>query len=446
MKGLGRDHTADQRTSIRRVALASFIGTAIEWYDFYLYGTAAALVFPKLFFPRFNPVAGTLASFATFGVAFFARPVGGIVFGHFGDKIGRKAMLVITLLLMGASTFLVGILPSFEQVGVVAPILLAVLRFLQGLAVGGEWGGATLMTVEHAPEEGRNFYASWPQTGSPAGLILSTAVFSVFSSLPDEQFFSWGWRVPFLLSIVLIAVGLFIRLRILESPAFSRIKELGIQSKIPLLDLMREYRVAAILAFGVVLGLYGYYIVVTFTPSYIIRQLGVPRSVALIGLLLAGLAQTAGILLFAWVADRVGKRPVAIWSATCIFLLSYPFFWLVDTRQPALIWLAMSGWIFAEGALYGITGVLIAELFPVQLRYSGISFGYQGAGVLGGGLAPIIATALTQWAGGASWPVATYLAGIALIGLVAVCLASDKYRMEITDQQSTQPPLAREPR
>jgi MFS transporter, MHS family, shikimate and dehydroshikimate transport protein len=434
MKVIAGGNVTHQRTSIRQVALASFIGTAIEYYDFYLYGTAAALVFPKLFFPRFNPVAGTLASFATFGVAFFARPVGGIVFGHFGDRIGRKAMLVITLLLMGTSTFLVGLLPGFERVGVLAPILLTVLRFLQGFAVGGEWGGATLMTVEHAPEESRNFYASWPQTGSPAGLILSTAVFGAFSSMPDVQFFTWGWRVPFLLSIVLVAVGLFIRLRVLESPAFTRIKELGAESKLPLLDVLREYRVATILVFGVVLGLYGHYIVVTFTPSYIIRQLGVPRYVALVGLLLAGVAQTVAILIFSRVADRVGKRPVAIWSATCIFLLSYPFFWLVDTRQPALIWLAMCAWIFAEGALYGITGVYIAELFPVRLRYSGISFGYQGAGVLGGGLAPMIATALTQWAGGASWPVATYLAGIAVIGLVAVCLASDRYRVDIHDQ------------
>jgi MFS transporter, MHS family, shikimate and dehydroshikimate transport protein len=189
------------------------------------------------------------------------------VFGHFGDRIGRKTMLVITLLLMGTSTFLVGLLPGFEQVGVSAPILLTLLRFLQGFAMGGEWGGATLMTVEHAPEASRNFYASWPQTGSPGGLILSTAVFSAFSALPDEQFFSWGWRVPFLFSIVLIAVGLFIRLRILESPAFSRIKELGIESKLPLLDLLRDYSVAVILAFGVVLGLYGHYIVITFTPS-----------------------------------------------------------------------------------------------------------------------------------------------------------------------------------
>jgi MFS transporter, MHS family, shikimate and dehydroshikimate transport protein len=446
MEALGGGHLARQHSSIRRVALASFLGTAIEWYDFYLYGTAAALVFPQLFFPRFNPVAGTLASFATFGVAFFARPVGGVVFGHFGDRIGRKATLVITLLLMGAATFLVGILPTFEQGGVLAPILLTLLRVLQGFAVGGEWGGATLMTVEHAPAESRNFYASWPQTGSPTGLILSTAVFSAFSSLPDKQFFSWGWRVPFLLSVVLIAVGLFIRLRIVESPAFSRIKELGFESKVPLADLLREYKTGLILAIGVVLGLYGHYIVITFAPSYIVRQLGLPRSVALIGLLLAGGAQTAGILIFAWVADRVGKRPVAIWSATCIFLLSYPFFWLADTRQPALIWLAMGAWAFAEGALYGITGVFIAELFPVQLRYSGISFGYQVAGVLGGGLAPIIATALTQWAGGASWPVATYLACIALIGLVAVCLASDKYRMEINDQGNTQLRLAGERR
>lgn len=358
MKGLGGDNVTHQRTSIRQVALASFIGTAIEWYDFYLYGTAAALVFHKLFFPRFNPLAGTLASFATFGVAFFARPVGGMVFGHFGDRIGRKAMLVITLLLMGTSTFLVGLLPGFEQMGVLAPILLTILRFMQGFAVGGEWGGATLMTVEHAPEESRNFYASWPQTGSPAGLMLSTVVFGAFSSLPDVQFLSWGWRAPFLLSIALIVVGLFIRLRILESPAFSRIKELGVESKLPLLDLLREYKIAAILAFGVVLGLYGHYIIVVFTPSYIIRQLGVPQNVALIGLLLAGAAHMVGILIFSRFADRVGKRPVAVWSATCIFLLSYPFFWLVDTRQPALIWLAMSAWIFAEGHSTELQGSL----------------------------------------------------------------------------------------
>jgi MHS family shikimate/dehydroshikimate transporter-like MFS transporter len=427
MKRLGDHHIGQPHTSIRQVAFASFIGTAIEFYDFYVYGTAAALVFPKLFFPQFKPLAGTLASFAAFGVAFFARPVGGVVFGHFGDRIGRKAMLVITLL--------VGLLPTFERAGVLASILLAVLRFLQGFAVGGEWGGATLMTVEHAPERSRNFYASWPQTGAPAGLILSTVVFSSVSSLPDQQFFAWGWRVPFLLSIVLIAVGLFIRLRILESPAFSRVKELGAESRLPLWEVLRDYRTAAVLAIGLVLIISGgYFIVTTFTLSYSTGQLGVARNVALIGLLLAGAGQMAGILIFAWVADRVGKRLVAIWSATCVFLLSYPFFWLVDTRQPALIWVAMSMWTFAEGALYGITGVFLAELFLARLCYSGISVGYQMAGLLGGGFAPIIATALIQWSGGASWSVATYLAVTALISLVAIALASDRYRVEIHDK------------
>ncbi len=426
-----------RRASIREVAFASFIGTAIEWYDFFLYGTAAALVFPALFFPEFSALAGLLASFAVFGVGFFARPIGGVVFGHFGDRVGRKSMLVITLLVMGGATFLIGLLPTFETAGILAPILLVILRFLQGFAVGGEWGGATLMAVEHAPEESRNFYASWPQMGAPAGLVLSTAVFTAFSSLPDEQFFAWGWRVPFLLSIILIGVGLFIRLRVLESPAFERVKELGSESRVPLLEVLRDYPVAAILAIGVVLvNIGGYYIVITFTLSYVTEQLGVARNVPLIGLLLAGVAEIAGILIFARVADRIGKRPVALWSAAVVFLLAFPYFWLVNTEVPALIWLSMSLWTFAAGALYGITGVFIAELFEARVRYSGISFGYQMAGMLGGALAPIVATALLTWAGGNSWPVAAYLALNSLISLAAVYLASDSFRVEIHDEQS----------
>jgi MFS transporter, MHS family, shikimate and dehydroshikimate transport protein len=434
MERLGGEEIG-RRASIRQVAFASFIGTAIEWYDFFLYGTAAALVFNRLFFPELAPLTGTLASFATFGVGFFARPVGGVVFGHFGDRVGRKSMLVITLLVMGGATFLIGLLPTFETIGIWAPILLVVLRFLQGFAVGGEWGGATLMAVEHAPEESRNFYASWPQMGAPAGLVLSTAVFTVFSSLPDEQFFAWGWRVPFLLSIILIGVGLFIRLRVLESPAFSRVKELGAESRVPLLEVLRNHPVAALLAIGVVLvNIGGYYIVITFTLSYVTEQLGVAGNVSPIGLLLAGLAEIAGILLFAYVADRVGRRPVALWSAAFVFLLAYPYFWLVNTGAPPLIWAAMSLWTFAAGALYGITGVFIAELFEARVRYSGISFGYQMAGMLGGALAPIIATALIQWAEGASWPVTTYLAANSLVSLVAVYLATERYRVEIHDE------------
>jgi len=210
---------ADRAASIPRVAFASFIGTAIEWYDFFLYATAAALIFPKLFFPQFSPLAGTLPSYATFGVGLIARPVGGVVFGHFGDRVGRKSMLVITLLMMGVATLLLGLLPTFNDIGILAPTFLVVLRFLQGFAVGGEWGGATLMAIEHAPAESRNFYASWPQQGVPIGLVFSALMFGAFSALTGEHFLVWGWRVPFLFSIVLIGVGLFIRMRVLESPA-----------------------------------------------------------------------------------------------------------------------------------------------------------------------------------------------------------------------------------
>jgi len=427
------------RASIRQVAFASFVGTAIEWYDYFLYGTAAALVFNRLFFPEFAPLTGTLAAFATFAVGFFARPVGGVVFGHFGDRIGRKSMLVITLLIMGGATFLIGLLPTFEAVGLLAPVLLVVLRFLQGFAVGGECGGAILMAVEHAPDERRNFYASWPQLGSPAGLILSTAVFAAFSSLPEEQFFAWGWRVPFLLSIVLVGVGLFIRLRILESPAFRRVKELGSQVRVPLLEVLRRYPLAVVLSVGVVIvNIGGFYLVVTFTLAYATETLGVPRNATLVGLLIAGFAEIAGILLLARTADRIGRRPVALGSAAFVTLFAFPFFWLVDTGSVALLWIAMSVWTFSAGALYGVTGALISELFEARVRYSGISLGYQMAGVLGGALAPLIATALVQWAGGASWPVATYLFAMSFVSLAAVFFASDRFNVGVNDERARQ--------
>ena len=420
--------------SIRQVAFASFIGTAVEWYDYFLYATAAALVFNGLFFPNFAPLTGTLASFATFGVGFVARPIGGVVFGHFGDRIGRKSMLVITLLLMGGATFLIGCLPTFETAGILAPVLLVVLRFVQGFAVGGEWGGAILMAVEHAPEEERNFYASWPQLGSPAGLILSTAVFTAFSSLPEDQFLAWGWRVPFLLSIVLIGVGLFIRLRVLESPAFRRVRELGAQVRVPLVEVLKRYPLAALLSVGVVLvNIGGFYLVVTFTLAYATEELGVGRNVTLIGLLLAGVAEIAGILLLARTADRIGRRPVALGSAAVVTLFAFPFFWLVDTASAPLIWLAMSFWTFSAGALYGVTGSFISELFDARVRYSGISLGYQMAGVLGGAVAPLLATYLVQQAGGESWPVATYLFLMSLVSLLSVFFAADRFRVAIDE-------------
>jgi len=416
---------AGHRQSIRTVAFASFAGTAVEWYDFFLYGTAAALVFPKLFFPRFDPLAGTLASFATFGVGFFARPIGGAVFGHLGDRIGRKSMLVTTLLLMGGATFLIGVLPTFEQIGVTAPVLLVMLRFVQGFAVGGEWGGATLMAFEHAPEEDRNFYASWPQLGVPAGLMLSTGAFAGFSLLPERQFFAWGWRVAFLLSLVLIAVGLLIRLRVAESPEFSRIKERAAGSQAPLREVLREQRFALMLAVGVVfISISGFYISTAFSLSYLTQQLGVSRSVALVGNLLFSVSQVPSILIFARLADRVGRYRVATGSAVCTVLYAYPSFWLLSTGAPALIWLSMCVSAFIGSALYGVTGAILADLFAVRVRCSGVSLGYQVAGMLGGASSPIIATYLIHWSGGATWSVATYLAACSLISLAAVVAAS----------------------
>jgi MHS family shikimate/dehydroshikimate transporter-like MFS transporter len=419
--------------AIRKVAFASFIGTTIEWYDFYIYGTAAALAFPRLFFPQFSVFAGTLASFATFGVAFIARPIGGIVFGHFGDRIGRKAMLVTTLVLMGSATFLVGVLPTYQRAGVAAPVLLAVLRFLQGFAVGGEWGGATLMSIEHAPFSRRHFYASWPQVGAPAGLILSTAAFSAFSTLPDPQFFAWGWRVPFLLSFALIVVGVMIRLSILESPVFLRLKSRREEARVPIREVLRDYRWNVLLATGIVLVAYNY-IITTFTPAYLVRYLGVPRSVPLIGLVLGGAMCAVGALTLALLADRVGRKVVALSTVTFTLCFAFPFFWLVNTRVSGLIWLAMSAWMFANGAFLGILGISLADMFPVRLRYSGISLAYQVAGILGGGLAPLIATSLVEWSHGATWPLATFLVIVAAISWIAIQLGSRHIVREPDDE------------
>jgi MFS family permease len=428
------------QSSIRQVAFASFIGTAIDWYDFYLYGTTAALVFPKLFFPQLSAFSAVLASFGTFGVAFAARPFGGIVFGHFGDRVGRKSMLVITLTLMGSATFLIGLVPTFNQAGYLAPVLLILLRFLQGLAVGGEWGGATLMVVEHAPEKTRYFYSSWPQTGAPIGLLLSTIVFAAFSSLPDEQFFSWGWRVPFLLSIVLVAVGLFIRLRIVESPVFARIRQLGMESRTPVIEVLREYPLAVILAAGVNLGVFvQFYIASTFVPSYATTQLGVSRGVVLTGLMLISVVEFCGNLIAGALATRVGTRPIALAGALVIGLLVFPFFWLIDTGSPILIWIAMSIWIVGTGLLYGVSGALTAELFPARLRYSGISFALQTAGLPGGALTPMIAAALVNWSGGKSWPVAAFVVVASVLNFSAIWFASEKHRVAIQDLRSPAP-------
>src|SRR5215211_7498151 len=431
MERLGGED-AGLSTSIGRVALASFVGTAIEGYDFFIYGIAAALVFGQLFFPNEDPLIGTLAAFATFAVGFVARPVGGVVFGHFGDKLGRKPMLVITILTMGLATFLIGLLPTYAQIGIWAPILLVALRLIQGFSVGGEWGGAALMTVEHAPEGRRSYYGSWTMAAGTAGVMLATGVYAAFSGLSDEQFLVWGWRVPFLLSIFFVGVGVFIRLKILESPTFARLKEAGVQAQMPIVEALREYPKSVLATAGMNVGFSTFiYVLFTFMLTYATGQLGVERSVVLIGTVIGGLVQIASVLAFSALTDRIGRRPVMLAGAAFLALYAFPLFWLVDTGNAAVIVLAMSIGFFGSAAIFGPMAAFISETFGTRVRYTGASLGYQTGAVLGGGLSPFIATALLVWSDGASWSVSVYLVLGAMVSLASIYLLTETFRNEL---------------
>jgi MFS transporter, MHS family, shikimate and dehydroshikimate transport protein len=424
-----------QATSMRKVGVAAFIGALVEWYDYFLYGLAAGVVFNQLFFPSENPLVGTLAAFATFGVGFFFRPVGGAIFGHYGDKLGRKTILVLTLLIMGVATFLIGVLPTYQSVGVLAPILLVVLRALQGIAVGGEWGGAALLVVEHAPGDKRGFYGSWPQMGSSAGLLIATGLFAAVSSLPEEQFLSWGWRVPFLLSAVLVVVGLVIRLKIAETPAFEHMKETGTEARMPIVDVVRTYPRSLLLVIGmrVAENACGY-IFTVFVLFYVTDELGLPESAAYIGVMIAAAVQFLITPIYGAISDRVGRRPVYMFGAGFLVLFAFPFFWLANTESPILIRLAIVlAFAVGNGAMFATQPAFFSELFGTNVRYSGVSLGYQLAAVFAGGLAPFIATALLAWAG-SYWPVALYVMAAGLISFVSVYLATESFREDLTKE------------
>ncbi len=374
-----------------------------------------------------------MAAFATYSVGFFARPLGGVVFGHYGDRVGRKSVLVITLVLMGVSTFLVGALPTYDSIGMAAPILLVALRFVQGFGVGGEWGGAVLMAVEHSPKGKRGLAAGWTQAGVPAGLLLSSAVFAAFAALPEPQFLSWGWRCPFLIGILLVGVGLFIRLRVMESPIFATLQETKRSSRLPIVEVLRSHPKNVLLAMGARFAEnVSFYIFSVFILSYAADHLKVSKSLALQAISIGAVVEFLTIPAFGALSDRVGRRPVYMVGAALTGLLAFPFFWLVDTGTAwGMIAATVLGLGVAHAAMYGPQAAFFSELFGTSVRCTGASLGYQLASPLAGGLAPLIASWLLLQTHGQPWPVALYLVGACLLTLLSVFLAAETSRSDL---------------
>ncbi|MFE6668099.1 MFS transporter [Streptomyces sp. NPDC057697] len=407
----------------RRAGLASFVGTTIEWYDFYIYGTASALVFGKLFFPDVSPAAGVLASFATFWVGFLARPIGGIVFGHLGDRMGRKGTLVTTLIMMGAATFLVGVLPTHAQIGVAAPLLLALLRAVQGIAVGGEWGGAVLMASESAPKGRGSLFAMLVQQGSPAGAILATLVFLAAGTLDDAAFAAWGWRVPFLLSGLLVVVGLVIRLKVEESGDFERVKESGEVVKLPVAEVLRTDWRTVLLGIGAsIMGISAAYFTNTFVLSWTTNELHMDRQTMLYVLLALSAVQFLWQPLAALISERVGEARFMVCSLLANVVVAVPMFLLINTARPFLVFCGIALAMISGSGYYAVLAGFLARAFPSRVRYTGISLSYQLCSTLIGGTTPLVAQALLTSGGGSIWPVVGFYAVLLLV--TTVCVAA----------------------
>ncbi|MDU0326109.1 MULTISPECIES: MFS transporter [Microbacterium] len=433
---------ADRTRLARRAAVASLVGTAVEWYDYFIFGTASALVFGRLFFPSDgDPIFGTLAAFAVFGVGFFARPLGGIVFGHFGDKFGRKAALVTTLIMMGTATFLIGLLPTTDQIGILAPILLVALRLIQGFGVGGEWGGASLVAVEYAPEGKRGAYGSFPQIGNAVGLVMSTTIFALVSTLPDEQLLTWGWRVPFLLSAILIGVGLFIRFKLTETPTFQAAQDAleaksaadAPKERMPLAELFRRFKRPLLLAMGMRLGeaVFGY-IILTIGLTFATNYTEIGRTDILWASTIAAAIAIYTYYFFGKLSDRIGRRAVFILGSVVGALVSFPFFWILDADNIVLMYVVYAvAYAIGVGAVYGVEPAFFSELFGTKVRYTGVSLAAQLPSVLIG-LWPLASTAIFAATGGDPWPIAAITVVCLIIGGVCAWLAPETNRTDMT--------------
>jgi len=420
-------------TSIGTIAFASAIGTTIEWYDFFLFGVVTPLVFNKLFFPNFDPLVGTLLAYTTFFVGFISRPIGGIIFGHYGDRIGRKTVLVLTILIMGVATFLIGLLPTYATVGIWAPVMLLFLRIFQGIGIGGEWGGAVLMAVEHSPAGRRGFYGSWPQIGVPAGLLLSSGMVYLLSYLPEADFYSWGWRIAFLISAVLVAVGLYIRLKIMETPAFTRIQESNKLVHVPFFELWRTHGKNTLLGLGaryiegVTFNIFGVFVV-----GYLAGTLGLPRQTALAGVMIASAIMIVMLPIYGNLSDKIGRRRMFGVAGILIGILSFPAFWLMQTKEPLMIWIAIAvPFAFVYPAVYGPQAALFSELFDTRVRYTGISFVYQFSGIYASGLTPIIATALLPMGGNKPWLICLYVLAVSIVSALSVFAMTEAHKRDM---------------
>jgi metabolite-proton symporter len=417
---------SEHQVQLRRAVIASTIGTAIEWYDFFLYSTMTGLVFAKLFFPRSEPLVGTLEAFAVYAVGFVARPVGAAIFGHYGDRIGRKSTLIATLMLMGIATFLVSLVPTYESIGIWGAVILTILRFVQGIGVGGEWGGSVLMSMEWARgDKHRGFIASWPQFGVPCGLFLANLAVLAFSQMSGEQFLAWGWRVPFFLSLILVAVGLYIRLGILETPIFRKLVTEQKIERTPMLAVIKQQPKEILLSALVRMAEQApFYIFTAFVFSYGIGTLNVSRDFLLFAVLTASVVSFVSIPLFGHISDRIGRKKMYMLGAATVGVFGFIYFGMLNTGSLVLIFLAIVLSLIPHDMMYGPQAALIAESFTGRLRYSGASLGYQLASVIAGGPAPLIATWLfAQY--GSAYAVAFYILVCAVLTLVATSMMTD---------------------